>query len=275
MKKVIIAFDGKHFSKGAINIAEYLNEHEPILLTGIFLSPVDYRDVIGVGAVGLGGPVYMPVVDKEDDVLIKNNIRQFEEVCQHKGFEYRVHKDSELFALEELITETRFADLLIISGENFYVNVGEKQPNDYMQRVLHRSECPVMVVPEDYEVPDNIVLTYDGGEDSVYAIKQFAYVLPELCKEETNLIYVSKKENDRPERDRISELAARHFSQLNLQHLDVNDTRKFFTNWIAERKGSLVVAGSFARSGLSESIKKSFIYDTIAEHNVPVFIAHK
>lgn len=275
MKKVIIAFDGKHFSKGAINIAQYLHEHEPILLTGIFLSAVDYRDVIGVGAVGIGGPVFMPVLEKEDEDIIKENIRQFEEVCQRKGFEYRVHKDNELFALEELITETRFADLLIISGESFYMNVGEKQPNDYMQRVLHRSECPVMVVPEDYEMPDNIVLTYDGGEDSVYAIKQFAYLMPELGGEEATLLYVSKKEEDIPERNRISELAARHFTNLNLRHIDVGEPKKFFSAWVAERRGSLVVAGSFARGGLSESIKRSFIHDTIAEHKVPIFIAHK
>ena len=275
MKKVIIAFDGKHFSKGAINMAQYLNEHEPILLTGIFLSAVDYRDVIGVGAVGLGGPVFMPVLEKEDEVIIKESIEHFEEVCRHKGFEYRVHKDNELFALEELITETRFADLLIISGENFYMNVGEKQPNDYMQRVLHKSECPVMVVPENYEMPNNIVLTYDGSEDAVYAIKQFAYLLPELCAKEATLFFASHKEDDLPERDRISELAARHFKKLTLQRMDIPKPAKLFNEWIGEKKGTIVVAGSFARSGLSESIRKSFIYETIADHRAPVFIAHK
>lgn len=275
MKKVIIAFDGKHFSQGALNIAEYLNEQEPILLTGIFLSAVDYRDIIGVGAVGLGGPVFMPTLEKEDEDIIKESIAHFETVCQHKGFEYRVHKDNELFALEELITETRFADLLIISGENFYMNVGEKQPNDYMQRVLHKSECPVIVVPENYELPTNIVLTYDGGEESVYAIKQFAYVLPELCNLETTVFFASHKEEELPERDRISELAARHFKNLTLQRMDIIKPQKMFHEWISEKRGSMVVSGSFARSGLSESIRKSFIYETIAEHRIPVFIAHK
>lgn len=275
MKKVIIAFDGKHFSRGALNIAEYLNEQEPILLTGIFLSAVDYRDVIGVGAVGLGGPVFMPVLEKEDEEIIKESIGHFEEICKRKGFEYRVHKDNELFALEELLNETRFADLLIISGESFYMNVGEKQPNDYMQRVLHKSECPVIVVPENYEIPNNIVLTYDGSDDAVYAIKQFAYLLPEWCSKEATLFFASHREDDLPERDRMSELAARHFKNLTLQRMDIIKPEKFFHDWIAEKRGSLVVAGSFARSGLSESIRKSFIYETIAAHKVPVFIAHK
>lgn len=275
MKKVIIAFDGKHFSQGALNIAEYLNEQEPILLTGIFLSAIDYRDVIGVGAVGLGGPVFMPTLEKENEEIIKESIRHFEEVCHRKGFEYRVHMDNELFALEELVTETRFADLLIISGENFYVNVGEKQPNDYMQRLLHRCECPVIVVPENYELPNNIILTYDGSEDAVYAIKQFALLLPELCDLEITLFFASHKDDDLPERNRISELASRHFKNLTLQRMDIAKPAKFFNEWIAEKRGSLVVSGSFARSGLSVSIRKSFIYETIADHKVPVFIAHR
>ena len=58
MKKVIIAFNGKHFSKAAFGMAECFNQQQPVQLTDIFLSAVDYRDIIGVGAVDLGGPVF-------------------------------------------------------------------------------------------------------------------------------------------------------------------------------------------------------------------------
>ena len=191
------------------------------------------------------------------------------------GIDYRIHKDDELFALEELIVETRFADLLIISGESFYSNLGEKQPNDYMQRVLHKSECPVLIVPEEYKTIDNIIPAYDGTESAVYAVKQFAYLFPGLCDKETTLLYANNKEDDLPECDRMSELAARHYTNLSLQKLEIPEPRKFFHKWISESKGSLPVSGSFARSGFSESIKKSFIYETIAGHKLPIFIAHK
>ena len=38
MKKVVIAFDGNHFSEGAFEFVRRLNELQPILLTGVFLS---------------------------------------------------------------------------------------------------------------------------------------------------------------------------------------------------------------------------------------------
>ncbi|MGE5105984.1 MAG: hypothetical protein ACM3H8_00440, partial [Sphingobacteriales bacterium] len=115
-----------------------------------------------------------------------------------------------------------------------------------------------------------------GTEASVYAIKQFAYLFPELCNQETTLLYANQKEDDLPERDRMSELAARHYTNLTLQKLEMPEPRKFFHEWIGERSGNnILISGSFARSGLSESIKRSFIYETIADHKVPAFIAHR
>ena len=37
MKKILIAFDGTHFSDGAFEFARRVNELQPILLTGVFL----------------------------------------------------------------------------------------------------------------------------------------------------------------------------------------------------------------------------------------------
>ena len=42
MKKVIIPFDGGKFSEGAFSFAISFNNTNPILLTGIFLSQVDF-----------------------------------------------------------------------------------------------------------------------------------------------------------------------------------------------------------------------------------------
>jgi hypothetical protein len=37
MKKILLAFDGEHFSEGAFEFASSLNRKERILLTGVFL----------------------------------------------------------------------------------------------------------------------------------------------------------------------------------------------------------------------------------------------
>jgi hypothetical protein len=71
--------------------------------------------------------------------------------------------------------------------------------------------------------PENVILAYDGTEQSVYAIKQFAYLFPEMAEMPTLLVYASKDTaEDFPGKGQIEELVARHFPNLTLLKLDIN-----------------------------------------------------
>jgi hypothetical protein len=72
----------------------------------------------------------------------------------------------------------------------------------------------------------------------------------------------------------MEELVARHFSNLTLFRLDINP-KKYFGTWMQEKKSAMLVCGSYGRSGLSQMFKRSFVTDVIADHRLPVFIAHK
>ncbi|HYM95517.1 MAG TPA: hypothetical protein VET23_15365, partial [Chitinophagaceae bacterium] len=122
--------------------------------------------------------------------------------------------------------------------------------------------------------PSSNLLTYDGSEASVYAIKQFAYLFPEFTDNKTILIYIKEKgEKELPEQVSIEELAARHFKDLTLLRLEANP-KKYFSSWLLENKGGILISGAFGRSALSRSFRKSFVTETIREHKLPVFIAH-
>jgi hypothetical protein len=185
-----------------------------------------------------------------------------------------VHKDYYNFALPELKKESRFADLLIIGSEKFYENMGIDKPNEYLKDVLHGVECPVVLVPEKFTFPESVILAYDGSDSSVYAIKQFAYLFPDLCRKETLLVYSNDDDKkDFPDKIEMEELAARHFRRLTLFKLQLNP-KKYFATWINEKKGTILVSGAYGRSGLSELLRRSFINDVIAEHKLPIFITH-
>ncbi|NCU02449.1 MAG: universal stress protein [Chitinophagaceae bacterium] len=273
MKKILLAFDGTHFSNGAFEFARKLNELEPVLVTGAFLPQAQAASFWSY-ADGMSGPQFVPLYEDAGAEVTKANKAKFEELCQRNGMEYRVHEDLYDFALPELKTETRYADLLIIGSEVFYENLGSS-PNEYLQEILHKSECPVMVVPEKYDFPKTNVLCYDGTESSVYAIKQYAYLFPELVKRSTLLVYVNDDGNNEfPQQVNIEELVSRHFPDLTLMKLDMKP-EKYFSNWINNRVSALIVTGSFGRSALSQLFRKSIASDVIAEHKLPVFIAHR
>jgi nucleotide-binding universal stress UspA family protein len=273
MKKVIIAFDGSNFSEAAFEFARTLNELKPLLLTGVFLPQADLFNSWSY-ADGIGG-LYVPLTESRESDLVKTSIELFEKRCQGNGIDFRVHDDFYDFAIPELKKESRYADLLIIGSEKFYENAGGHSPNQYLKFALQDVQCPVLLVPEKFEFPENIILAYDGSEDSVFAIKQFAYLFPELSKKESFLLYVSEDpDDDFPDKIQMEELAARHFKNLTLWKLDINPN-KHLRKWLSDKSTSLLVSGSYGRSGISQLFSRSFMKDVIADHRLPVFIAHK
>lgn len=274
MKKVLLTFDGTHFSEGAFEFARALNEKQRILLIGTFLPQMDYVNLWSYSGGGMATPLFIPLAEDEDAETVEKNIERFESLCRKNNIEYRVHKDFIDFALPELKKETRFADLLIIGSESFYENLGTGELNDYLKDTLHGVECPVIVVPEKFVFPKTNILAYDGSESSVYAIKQFAYLFPELTGNTTILIYANETgEKQLPDEINIEELAARHFNDLTVTKLELNP-KKYLVTWLSEKKTPILISGSFGGSVFSGLFHKSFVNNIIKEHSMPVFIAH-
>ena len=274
MRKILLAFDGVQFSEAAFDFARQLNENTPVLLTGVFLPKVSYANLWSY-ADGVGAPMFVPPMEDSDDEKTELNIEKFELLCQKHKIEYRTRKDFTDLALPELKRESRFADLLIIGGEKFYENFGSGEPNNYLKEALHKVECSVIIVPENYTFPTINILAYDGTESAVFAIKQFAYLLPEFTTNPTLLTYANiDGTNTIPYEAYIQELAARHFTDLTISKLDI-ESKKYYATWLSDKKSAIIVAGSFGRSTLSQMFSKSFVADIINNHKVPVFIGHK
>ena len=273
MKKILFVLDGNHFSEGAFKMVNYLNEFESVLVTGVFLQAIDYRDIIGYSGFTADKKMSISPIQTEDQ-LINDQIAYFEKRCAKAGLEYRSHRDTEKFALEELQIETRFADLMVLSGEMFYENIGKDQPNDYLKKALRQTECPVLIVPEEYTLPNNVVLAYNGRPDSVFAIKQFTYLFPQFYSWETTLVTIEDEDEPLPFQELIEELAAKHFANLTLEVVPQATEKSFLEN-LKSKEDTMLVAGAFGRSEFSNLFKKSFLTDIIKDHRIPVFVGHK
>jgi nucleotide-binding universal stress UspA family protein len=274
MKKIILVCDGMQFPEGAFRFARQLNELQPILLTGVFMPQVSFAHLWSYTH-ALGGPAVMPLIDTGDDATIKKTIRHFENLCQKAGILYQVHKDYVDFALPELRRETRFADLLLLSSERFYHNILGNDDIDYIAEAIHEAECPVLVVPEQFNFPATNVIAYDGSASSVYAIKQFAYLFPELCRRETTVLYLHKdNETPLPHETELKELVQNHFPNVTFLTTGA-PAKEAFGKWLAEKGNTLLLTGSYGRPSISQFFHKSFLRDVLAGHKLPVFIAHK
>ena len=130
------------------------------------------------------------------------------------------------------------------------------------------------LVPERFRAPESLVMTYDGKASSVYAIRQFAYLFPELSELECLLVGADEEPDaSLPQAQLIEELVSRHYPHLTIRHFAGED-REGFRQWLGARQDCLLVTGAYGRGEVSSLFRKSFVADLIREHRMPIFIAH-
>lgn len=274
MKKILFVFDGTHFDEHIINYAIALNMQERISATGIFLPAVDYAEILYSFGGVMTGPLFISDPITIDDTILQKNVSRFREICKQNGIEHEVLADDTKHIVSEICSQTRFADMLVIGSSSFYDNLEETTRKDYVSNVLHKSECPVLLVPGPYTEPASIIMAYDGSEQSVYAIKQFTYLFPVLRNVEVSVVYVSTKNNEIPDKNNIADFVRLHYNNATVSKLNI-DAKKYLETWLSERRDALLVTGAYSRTRISEAISKSFVDEVIGDHKIPVFVAHK
>jgi|GEM_PF-3876913 len=89
MKKILLAFDGTHFSEGAFQFAGKLNKLQPILLAGVFMPQTDLADLWSYAPSKSGS---IPLIKDEEAVQVQQNIERFKSLCKTSNIEGIVQK---------------------------------------------------------------------------------------------------------------------------------------------------------------------------------------
>lgn len=272
MKKILLLCDGDNFPAGATRFIRQLRDIEPIYVKGLFINPIDVLDMMPVGFIPISGP-YERLVQQEQE-SVKKSQDQFVRAFENAGVKYEMHPHVGEWNRELFVKESRFADLVVISEDLFCSNTLELQPNFYMIEALRASESPVVVVPENFRRIDHLAFAYDGGKECMHAIKQFTYLFPNLTELPSDFVHIKNEVKDEiPERSLLGEYTFAHFETQYTSKLHF-DPKKFLTSWLGTKKNVFLVSGSFSRSTLSNTFKKSFSENVIAENTCPIFIAH-
>lgn len=273
MKKILLPLEGANYRREILDFVDALNDRSKVLLTTALLPEIDYAQLMSAagGVKATAGIAH----EEEKDKIVAWHGTRIERYCQEHGVAYRIHEDKQDFAPGAIIKETRFADLMLLSSKYFFDTIDADQPNAYMKEVLHKSECPALLLPEKPYLPGEIILAYDGSASSVFAIRQFAYLFPEFAKLKATLVFLGKGEGDSiPEQDQMRELCAQHFRNFRMLRLHTR-TESFYDTWIGMMNKPWLVAGAFGRSQLSELLHHNFVGQMFKTQQVPLFVAHR
>jgi len=278
MEKVLLVADATQIDTNTLDFACYIASLTHSKLTGIFLENVQERAFLTgpymYADAFTGIMVEKPVADTEEiRNQCENNIRVFKDFCGKRNTGCSVYRDRGV-PLDEVIHESRFADLLILDARTSFNTQDEAAPTDFAKKVLAAAECPVIIAPEHFNSIEEIVFAYDGSASSVFAIKQFTYLFPGLDEKAVTLLQVNEAGNSMVEdRLKIAEWLKSHFSAINIMTLNGKVKNALF-GYLLDKRNTMVVMGAYGRSTVSQFFKGSSADPIIKAVNLPVFIAH-
>ncbi|MCR8560810.1 universal stress protein [Mucilaginibacter sp. BJC16-A38] len=277
MKKISAIFDGLKFSHATMAYAIKMAESSKALLSGVFLDDFLYhsnnvfdsskdRDIFGE---------HIKKLQNEDKAIRQQSIAIFNAACIKAGINYVIHHDKS-FAIDELLKESIYSDMLLIGADETMSPVKEEPPTSFIRSVLAATQCPVMVVPTECKAIEKVILLYDGKPSSVFAIKMFNYMFPWMRDLQTVVLSVTGAKTTLifPDDPLIKEFVKCHYPNADYVLLPGEPEDKIPAYLGKAGQSSLIVMGAYRRSQVSRLFKTSMADIIMNELSMPLFIAH-
>jgi nucleotide-binding universal stress UspA family protein len=277
MKKIIAAIDGLKYSESttayAVHLAKQTNAH----LVGIFLDDFTYHSYKIYDLVGEEGvsTQKLEIFEEKDRETREEAKDKFEAACQDAGLNYSIHHDRSI-AIQELLHESIYADLLVVHSRETLTHYQEKSPSRFIRDLLSEVQCPVLIVPAFYRPIDELVLLYDGQPSSVFAIRMFSYIFPALKYLPTEVLSVNSEKQTLhvPDNHLMKEFMKRHYPKAEYKVVKGIPENEIVRELQEKGRDIMVVLGAYQRGIVSRWFRPSMADVLIEEVNAPLFIAH-
>ena len=277
MKKFIVAFDGLRFSESVRDYAVQLARQSSAHLVGVFLDDFmrhSYK-IYDLITKNESYEARQTQLEEKDRYTRKLAVDSFESACQDAGLNYSVHHDRSV-AIQELVHESIFADLLMIDISETLSAYPDKVPTKFVRDLLTQVQCPVIIVPQLFKPINKLVLFYDGEPSSVHAIKMFSYTLASLKQQPTELVAIKDTDESRhlPDNKLMKEFMKRHFPNASYTVLNGPPESTSVEFLKAQTGNPLIILGAYGRGMVSRWFSPS-MGDTLMKNlRFPLFIAH-
>ena len=263
MRKILLLSNGSSLSVAAAEFAMFLGQGKDNHIKALFFS---------------GGPesTLQPTVAGETlltraHVSSSPVVKEFEKLAKAKECRHSVQM-LETDSLDEVITETRFADLVIcdasLSPEPALTVV-----SPFVMKLLSQSKCPVLIAPVKFDQLEEVAFAYDGSDASMYAIKLFTYLFPQFNETPVSVLQVIRDEDvNLAERRKLVELLMLNYNSLSYDHVEGDDVETTLFRQFVGKRNIMLVMGAYGRKKLLSDHSNADIL--LRNVDLPIFIAH-
>lgn len=277
MEKILLVLDAHKPATRTIDFACRVAKLAQSKLTGLLVENVFFERVPAEPEGALDFTAGRKGDTKADEVRTDADqaVRIFIDETNRREVlsEVRVEKGE---PIQEVIFETRFADLLILDPVlHFYDREEEQLPSHFVKAVLANAECPVLLAPEVFDRAEEIVCCYDGSASSVFAIKQYTYLFPGMKRVKVVLweIGPTMHRDYAKGRKRMMEWLEAHYHAVEA-HMSEGDVKESLFQYFFMKRNKMVVMGAYGRSMLSNFFRKSQADILVRTVDLPIFISH-
>ncbi|GAA0550430.1 universal stress protein [Chitinophaga japonensis] len=276
MEKMLYVTDAVKLNMQCLDFACYLCNLTHSKLTGIFLENLEQeaRSVATIRERAVSSAIPGASVRELKENYCEENILAFKRACEARGVNSTVHRDRGV-PITEIVAESRFADLIVIDASTSFSDERETVPTAFVKEVLQDTECPVVIATESFEGIDEIVFTCDHSRSSVFAIKQFTYLFPELRDRRALILSVTEPgKAANSDKYKLKEWLKAHYDHTDQVVLEDGNTRARLLEYLLGRNRVFIVMGAYGRGMMSSFFSPSHATPVVKVVTQPVFIAH-
>ncbi|MCS6916786.1 MAG: universal stress protein [Chitinophagales bacterium] len=272
MKKVLLALEA---STPAPALLEFAAAYCPAndLLVGVFLEDLSYRSYLtffGEEYFAFDATL-LQQAEQEAARGLQQNIAYCQQFFQVQQRSFKVHLGQGVPSAE-LVQESLFADLILVSYNTFFSSVTGNA--GMLSDVLGQAHCPILLIPDQHRPLQALLIAYDGKPNSVFAIRQFSLLCPNLSHHlPATLLHVRSGTETQPDRNLMDEYVSVHYPGVRVVER-TGIPEKEIVELAHELAPAIVIMGAFGRNALSRFFTRSTAHQLLQERALPVFIAH-
>lgn len=216
----------------------------------------------------------IPTLDIPDNqaVLFEEGKQRILRSADQKNVSLIIH-DGTGDAGSDIVLESRFSDLILVKSTMSFNFADTDSPSDFLLHILPKVECPVLILPEAMQSINEIVFTYNGKYSSIYAIRQFTYLFPQLSQVPVTILYVPEEEGEIKHQQQLKEFLYQHYESISFTILQ-GDPGTAIQNELISRENVVATFGALGRNKLSYFFKKSAAENILNKLHIPLFITH-
>ena len=264
MRKILLATNANEVKTSAVDFGCFIANLSQSPLTGVFLQN-NYKKEIAETLVPVDDEEY----EAELDADILTNAKIFCNRCLYNDARHSIHH-IQGNPVREIIKESLYADIILTDGNTSF-NEHEGWPSAFVKELLEYAKCPVIITPFDFDEINEVVFAYDGTDSSMFAIKQFIYLFPELSDVKITLLQVLNGEaDDITEKEKLERFLMMYYDAVHYDTLRGDAENELFKKFLAERN-KILVMGAYGSKNFLRHSTADMLLKTL---DIPIFIAH-